>query len=229
MTGETMRISADVPNGDSVFVDGERLKQLRQSCHWTQEQAAEKAGYTDRLIRKLERGGPVNIQTLRNVVEAYHEESGLSIRVAAESFIREENRAMMESLSRQWFESILIKRNVNAIDQLVAANAKLFAEGTAFHGRAAIRERLQTVLDAFNPLCVSAEQVLVDGNSTAVFWLKRAKHIGTFLGIPATNRWVTLRGCFHARFQNRQITEARDHWDIHNLLISSIQHDSCVT
>ena len=39
-----------------------------------------------------------------------------------------------------------------------------------------------------------------------------------FLGIPATNRWVKLRGSSHARFENNQIIEARDHWDIHDLI-----------
>lgn len=213
-----MQIPVESPNGDSVFVDGAQLKQLRQSRRWTQDQAAEKAGYTDRLIRKLERGGPVNIQTLKNVVQAYIENSELPDCPSAESFIREQTRTMVESLARQWFERIFNNRDIEAINELVAPNVKLLADGATHVGRDAIRERVQTLLDAFNPLKLTIEKVLVDGDSTVVYWMVKKKHIAEFLGIPATNRWVKLRGSSHARFENNQIIEARDHWDIHDLV-----------
>ena len=205
-------------NGDSVFVDGLQLRQLRQSLRWTQEQAAEKSGYTDRLIRKLERGGPVNVQTLKDVVEAYGASSVELLSVTAESFIREQTRTMMESLARQWFERIFNKREIDAINELVAPSVMLLAEGTTHVGRDAMRDRVQAVLNAFNPLQLTIEKVLVDGDSTVVYWMVKKKHIAEFLGIPATNRWVKLRGSSHARFENNQIIEARDHWDIHDLI-----------
>ena len=213
-----MQIPPENLNGDSVCVDGQGLKQLRRSLRWTQDQAAEKAGYTDRLIRKLERGGPVNVQTLKDVVEAYREHSEESQSVAAESFIREQTRTMVESLARQWFERIFNKRDIEAINELIAPEVRLLAEGITHVGRDAIRERVQAVLDAFNPLRLTIENVLVDGDSTVVYWKVKKKHIAEFLSIPATNRWVTLRGSSHARFENNQIIEARDHWDIHDLI-----------
>ena len=213
-----MQVLGDNFNGDSVFVDGARLKQLRLSRRWTQDQAAEKSGYTDRLIRKLERGGPVNIQTLRNVVQAYIEDSALPVHPAAESFIREQTRMMLESLARQWFERIFNKREIEAINELVAPNVLLLAEGATHVGRDAMRDRVQAVLNAFNPLKLTIEKVLVDGDSTVVYWMVKKKHIAEFLGIQATNRWVKLRGSSHARFENSQIIEARDHWDVHDLI-----------
>lgn len=206
------------PNGDSVFVDGLQLRQLRQSLRWTQEHAAEKAGYTDRLIRKLERGGPVNVQTLKDVVEAYAAASAVAVALDVETLIFQQTRTMVESLARQWFERIFDKREIEAINELVAPNVLLLAEGATHVGRDAMRDRVQAVLDAFNPLKLTIEKVLVDGDSTVVYWMVKKKHIAEFLGIPATNRWVTLRGSSHARFKNHQIIEARDHWDVHDLI-----------
>ncbi|MFY9256219.1 MAG: ester cyclase [Fuerstiella sp.] len=205
-------------NGDSVFVDGLQLRELRRSLRWTQEQAAEEAGYTDRLIRKLERGGPVNVQTLKDVVEAYVASNAGGMSLAAETFIRGQTRSMMESLARQWLERIFNKREIEAINELVAPNAMLLAEGATHVGSDAIRVRVQTILKAFNPLKMTIEKVLVDGDSTVVYWMVKKKHIAEFLGIPATNRWVKLHGSSHARFENNQIIEARDHWDIHDVI-----------
>lgn len=213
-----MRIPPDNLNGGSVYVDGQGLRQLRRSLRWTQEEAAEKAGYTDRLIRKLETGGPVNVQTLKDIVEAYREHSGESLSLAAESFIREQTRTMLESLARQWFERIFNKRDLEAINELVSPDVRLLAEGATHIGREAIRIRVQAVLDAFNPLRLTIESVLVDGDSIVVYWMVKKKHVAEFLGVPATNRWVTMRGSSHARFKNHQIIDARDHWDVYDLI-----------
>ena len=48
--------------------DVEKLLQLRQSLGWTQNDAAEKSGYTSRLIRKIEAGGTVKPSTLLDVL-----------------------------------------------------------------------------------------------------------------------------------------------------------------
>lgn len=52
-------------------VDGEQLRQLRKIIGWTQAAAANRTGYTERLIRKMEKGGPIERQTLRRVLDTY--------------------------------------------------------------------------------------------------------------------------------------------------------------
>lgn len=52
-------------------VDGEQLRQLRKVIGWTQAAAANRTGYTERLIRKMEKGGPIERQTLRRVIDIY--------------------------------------------------------------------------------------------------------------------------------------------------------------
>jgi transcriptional regulator with XRE-family HTH domain len=55
----------------SFDVDGQQLRLLRAARGWTQLQAAEQAGFSDRLIRKAESGGPLETQTLAVLAQLY--------------------------------------------------------------------------------------------------------------------------------------------------------------
>ena len=46
------------------------LRELRIKRGWSQKELAEKAGYTDRLVRKAEFGGKLDVDTIRNIAEA---------------------------------------------------------------------------------------------------------------------------------------------------------------
>jgi transcriptional regulator with XRE-family HTH domain len=46
------------------------LRELRVKRGWSQRELAEKAGYTDRLVRKAEFGGKLDVETIRNIAEA---------------------------------------------------------------------------------------------------------------------------------------------------------------
>lgn len=54
----------------TVPVNGHKLQTLRQLAGLTQEQLAEKAGYSDRLIRKAEASGPLRKSTIADLAAA---------------------------------------------------------------------------------------------------------------------------------------------------------------
>jgi transcriptional regulator with XRE-family HTH domain len=58
------------PSSVTVPVNGQRLQTLRQSAGLTQEELAEKADYSDRLIRKAEASGPLRKSTIADLAEA---------------------------------------------------------------------------------------------------------------------------------------------------------------
>jgi transcriptional regulator with XRE-family HTH domain len=58
------------PSSVTVPVNGQRLQTLRQSAGLTQEELAEKAGYSDRLIRKAEASGPLRKSTIADLADA---------------------------------------------------------------------------------------------------------------------------------------------------------------
>lgn len=54
----------------TVPVNGQKLQALRQQAGLTQEDLAEKAGYSDRLIRKAEASGPLRKSTIADLAAA---------------------------------------------------------------------------------------------------------------------------------------------------------------
>lgn len=208
----------------SLLVHGDRLRAFRQAVKLTQEEAANRSGYTDRLIRKLERGGPVNLQTLRDVLDAYSELSAEIRAVHLEELIIQHRTP--EQLIREWFERVFNQREFSAIDELMHPNVELFAEGETRHGREVIRQRIAALLGAFQPLKITVESIVTGPDHVVAYWHVVKTHSGEFLGIPATDKEVELRGSSYARFVNEQIIEARDHWDVQDLIQKLTGHPS---
>lgn len=51
-------------------VNSELMRQLRLSRGWSQKELARIAGYSDRLVRKAELGGTLDIETIQDIAEA---------------------------------------------------------------------------------------------------------------------------------------------------------------
>lgn len=54
----------------TVPVNGQRLQSLRQSAGMTQEELAQKSGYSDRLVRKAEASSPLRKSTVADLADA---------------------------------------------------------------------------------------------------------------------------------------------------------------
>ncbi|WDI40595.1 ester cyclase [Bremerella sp. P1] len=200
-----------------VRVHGDKFRQLRQACGLTQEEASSKSGYSDRLIRKLERGGPVDFRTASDVFQTYDMlvESQFTL---SDVLRQESNKNELEALMRRWFEEVYNQRDMNVIDELMHENVELLAEGNTAQGREAIHQRVGSVLQAFNPLTIVVDYVVCDGNQAVTYWSVTKKHVGPFAGIDATGRWVKVNGSSFAVVEQGQIIQVRDHWDVQDLI-----------
>lgn len=208
-----------------VHVDGAKFRQLRHDCGLTQEEASSKSGYSDRLIRKLERGGPVDLQTASDIFQTYEmlTESKISL---ADVLSQEAQKSDIEALMRRWFDGVFNQRDLSLIDQLMDENIELFAEGNIVRGRQAIRDRVGGLLQAFDPLTITVDYIVCDGQQAVAYWSVTKKHIGPFAGIAATNRWVKIKGSSFAVFQEGRIIQARDHWDVQDLIQQLVAPES---
>lgn len=56
-------------------VNGQSIKQFRAALGWSQAALADRAGYSERLVRKAEAGGKISLQALRDLAEALSSES----------------------------------------------------------------------------------------------------------------------------------------------------------
>jgi predicted ester cyclase len=197
---------------------------LRRRCGWTQKDAAEKSGYTDRLVRKLESGGPIERRTLENVIEAYPEELGDMI--SAADYVVFHSRDEIIALVTRWLDTVFNQRDMSIVDEMVHLDVVLTADGETRQGRDVIRNRIQAFLDAFDPINLTMERLMVDGDSVVAHWEAKKKHVGEFNGIEPTGKWVILKGSSWAKFQAGKLIEGRDHWDVHDLIQKLTDGDS---
>lgn len=202
----------------SVYVDGNQLKALRGAVGWTQEQAAAKAGYTDRLIRKLERGGPVSLQTVEDVLEAYADQLPPSQTPRPQQILVPHPPSEIERLTRLWFERAYIQRDLSIVEELMHPDVVIFSEGVSRRGREFLAQRVSQVLTGFNPIHLTVDNVFVEKDQAVAHWSVVKTHVGEFLGIAPTGKTVQLGGSSWARYENGLIVEVRDHWDIQDLV-----------
>ncbi len=207
-----------------VNVDGAKLRRVRELLRLTQQETAARAGYTPRLIRKLESGGSVGRQTLENVVTAYREEQQrvggveLPTILRAVDFVVCDVQDAVERIVISRFDRIFNQRDLKAVDDLVQPEVILLAEGQQIFGREPVRARVKSILDGFNPLQLSFDRLIVDAQTAIVYWNVEATHTGLFFGIEPTGRNIAIRGTTMAVISESLISEARDHWDAKELI-----------
>src|SRR5262245_420036 len=128
----------------SFAVKAELLRACRLANGWTQEDAALKAGVSDRLIRKAESGGPLEIQSIASLAQLY---STAERRLTPDDLLAEPVAAGVakspsstashaETLVRRLFQELWNQRKFAAIDELLSPDCVLHAEGRDLHGRA---------------------------------------------------------------------------------------------
>jgi predicted ester cyclase len=119
-------------------------------------------------------------------------------------------------LSRQWFESVWNGRDESAIARM--ASPLVVTLGLGEDGRPAggfdqfKRFRLQ-FLSAFPDLKVLVEDVLVDGNKSAVRLSFTGTHSGDGIGVPPTGRGFKSTAIVILRWHDGKIVEAWNEFD----------------
>ncbi|EAQ82269.1 hypothetical protein DSM3645_01105 [Blastopirellula marina DSM 3645] len=207
----------------SIHVDGARLKSIRLQLGLTQETVATATGYTDRLVRKLENGGPVNCQTLNDFITYY---KMILSRVGTPALERDicfqtlsvQPDSDREAIVRKWFEQAYNQRSLDCVNEVFHPDVLLIAEGQMLQGSEEITKRVAAVLAGFDPLHLEVESVFSQENIVITYWRATKTHAGPFLGIQPTGRTVSIRGNSMAKFQGDKIIEVRDHWDVQDLL-----------
>lgn len=215
------------PSKRSIIADPAKLHQLRVRLGWTQETAAFRTSYSERLIRKLETGTPVRPKTLQEILQIYHQDLGIDD-WQLESYLMQDRSSgtseggadEMKAIAtiREFFETVYNQRCTSWIDESVSEAAILKSEAGDRIGRAAFKELAQTILNGFCPIEFQIEQAYSNGSDVVICWHARMKHVGEFLDVPASQNWVETRGASVAIVQDGMILEGDDKWDIDQLI-----------
>jgi len=205
----------------SFPVKGEFLRACRIAHGWTQDDASINAGVSDRLIRKAESGGPLEIQSIAILAQLYSTaerrmtpDDLLAKPVAA---VRKQSpsspAAHYESLVRRLFQELWNERKFETIDELLSPDCVLHAEGRELRGRAAMYRRAEEFFAAFAMFTIEIQNLTVQGELVISRWLVRLTQTGPWLGMPPTGKRLIVRGSTWIRVESGWLAEGWDYWD----------------
>lgn len=123
----------------------------------------------------------------------------------------EQNRA----LDRRYVAEVLSNGNLAAIDELMAPNYVGHVPGFPPMDREADKQLLGMFRAAFPDLQFTMEDQIAEGDRVVHRMTAAGTHRGEFMGIPPTNRRVTVTGININRFENGRIAEA---WGVLDLM-----------
>lgn len=204
----------------SFKVKGEFLRNLRLEQQWSQEEAAAKAGYTERLIRKAESNGPLQLSTIADLAELYSTpDRQLTIddlvNVARNSTAGDcsDSRDAV-AMVRRWFDELWNQRRLDVVDELAAPDGVLYAEGREFRGREALRRRAAEVHAACSDIRMEIIEISAHGDVVSCRWRATFLHTGEWLGQPPSNKRLLVNASTWIRVPGRWFTEGWDYWQV---------------
>jgi transcriptional regulator with XRE-family HTH domain len=192
-----------------VVVNGVELRKLRLARGWTQTQLAKLSGYTERLIRKAEHGGSLDMSTILDLAETL---STPEYRVPLELITID-----IVSIAKKWVESFdkLHRKMLPEIEAYLADDFVFNCPGdpamAPFVGVWERREGLQKWLDTFFDFFEEIEntelEYLEGENRVHARWVVHCK----LKGQPC----APVRINMHFRFVDGLISRIDDEYDTH--------------
>jgi predicted ester cyclase len=117
-----------------------------------------------------------------------------------------------KTLIRRYYEEVLNGRNLGVLDELADSD---YDEHSPFPGQPngfeGLKARATALLAAFNPYVFTILDLVAEDDKVVVYWTNTATHSGPFMGIPPTERVMTIRGIDIHLVRNGRMAE---HWHV---------------
>jgi steroid delta-isomerase-like uncharacterized protein len=116
----------------------------------------------------------------------------------------------------RWFEEVWNQGREQAIDELLAPDAvayNLGGPGEIHRGPTAFKPFWAQLRGAFPDIRFTIDDVVSERNMVAARWTARMTHQGEHLGVPATQKSLTITGMIFLRVEGGKIHEGWNNWD----------------
>lgn len=199
-----------------LHVDGNTLRELRHARRWSQEEAACRSGLSDKLIRKAERSGLIDansvaaLATLYSTAEASVRPADLII---APSPDITSSGSDGSALLGRWLTEIWGERSLDAIDRIAAPELVFHCELGTLVSLAAVRQRMADLRRSFGGIRLSVERIAQTKLTVMCRWRLTMTHIGDWRGIEPTGKRVETLVITTARFQADRLVECWEFWE----------------
>lgn len=120
-----------------------------------------------------------------------------------------------KDLVRRYYDEVLTGRNRDLLEQLVDPSFVSHIPGGAVVGAAVYAAAVDATHAAFADLVVTVHDQVAEQDKVVTRWSAAGTHTGSFAGVAATGRAVTVTGIHIHRILNGRFTE---HWEELNQL-----------
>jgi steroid delta-isomerase-like uncharacterized protein len=124
------------------------------------------------------------------------------------------------SIVRQLYEVIWNKRRLEVLSELVSPSHAL--HGPNFSGSSigpeAYRRQVALFLAGFPDLHWTIEDTVTEKEKVVILWNFTGTHKGEFMGVPATNKKVSIEGITIHEIGNGKIMDSYVNWDTWGLM-----------
>jgi steroid delta-isomerase-like uncharacterized protein len=120
------------------------------------------------------------------------------------------------TLLRRWFDEIWNKGMIESVDELLAEDALMWGIGRpdqSSRGGAAFKEFYHRQRTAAPDVKINLDQVVQEGDMAFARWTATMTHTGEGLGIPPTNKAISLSGMSACRVRDGKMIEGWNIWD----------------
>jgi transcriptional regulator with XRE-family HTH domain len=202
-------------------VNGALLRTFRIASGWTQEDAAAKARVSDRLVRKAESGGPLEIRSIAILARLYSSPERLLAPddLLAEAISSPSGESAFIPVSgagalvRRFLDELWNQQRYEVIDELLPPDCVLHAEGRDLCGRAAIRQRAVEVHNAFSEVDLRVQELTMLSDIVICRWRATFVVTGAWRGMLPTGKRLMVRASTWIRIQDGWLAEGWDYWD----------------
>ena len=114
-----------------------------------------------------------------------------------------------KAVVRRFIEEVFGHQDLDAVDELAAADFTPHTWGPMQTGRAALREAMHRAGAGVTDARFAIHDMIAEGDRVAVRLTSSARHTGTFMGQPATGRRYSIDEIHIFRLRDGQVVE---HW-----------------
>ena len=122
------------------------------------------------------------------------------------------------TIARRWFAEAWAPDGEPLLDRWLAPDVVGVMESGDVNGPAAFKEMRRQMLHAFPDLRLTVDDLLEQGDNVVVRWTAQGTHQGDGLGMPPSQRAISIRGMTWMTFRDGQIVRGWDTWNLGGML-----------
>jgi steroid delta-isomerase-like uncharacterized protein len=120
-----------------------------------------------------------------------------------------------EEVVRRFIHEVFVKGQVDAVDELVAADFVPHSWASTGPGIEELKQAVKRVSTGLSDVSMEIEDVIAEGDRVAVRLTAHAVHEGDFMGMPASGKAYTISEIHIFRIEDGKVAE---HWREADLL-----------